>query len=69
MKNAALPLLAILAACAGATGCAGGRVVSMGNDTYMVERGGWPHMNEFALETKCLDPSSTVKPVLETKIC
>jgi len=26
----------------------------MGKDTYMVERGGWPHMNQFALETHCL---------------
>jgi hypothetical protein len=29
-------------------------VVSMGKDTYYVERGGWPHMNQYALEAKCL---------------
>ncbi|MEI6196049.1 MAG: hypothetical protein WCS42_17145 [Verrucomicrobiota bacterium] len=34
-------------------GCAGGPV-PMGRDTYMIQRGGWPHMDEYALEAKCL---------------
>jgi len=35
------------------TGCTGSRIIQMGSNTYMIERGGWPHMNEFALESKC----------------
>ena len=34
-------------------GCAS-NIVSMGKDTYMVQHGGWPHMNEGAMEVDCL---------------
>jgi len=34
-------------------GCAS-PVVPMGANTFMVEHGGWPHMNQFALEAKCV---------------
>jgi hypothetical protein len=45
-----IPIIFSLALCAG---CASS-IVPMGKDTYMVERGGWPHMNEFAMEADCL---------------
>ena len=51
MKKIAIPLSLILFYM---TGCAGGRITHMEGNTYMVERGGWPHMNEYALETKCM---------------
>jgi hypothetical protein len=34
-------------------GCAS-NVVPMGKDTYMIQHGGWPHMDEYSLEAKCL---------------
>jgi hypothetical protein len=35
------------------TSCATTDVISIGKDTYMVNRGGWPAMNGFACETEC----------------
>jgi hypothetical protein len=40
------------------SGCAGGKVVSLGKDTYMVQRGGWPHMNMYALQAKCVEDAN-----------
>lgn len=34
-------------------GCATREVVPLGNNTFMVNRGGWPAMNGFACEHEC----------------
>lgn len=36
------------------TGCVGGRVIPMGNDTYQVERRGEIYSTKFSLEAECL---------------
>lgn len=36
------------------TGCVGGRVMPMGNDTYAVEHRGEIYSTELSLEAKCL---------------
>ena len=36
-----------------ATGCASNGIVPVGKDTYMINRGGWPAMNGFAVESEC----------------
>lgn len=50
-KTILIPSLALCAALL--CGCAS-NVVPMGRDTYMVQHGGWPHMNEGAMEIDCL---------------
>jgi len=35
------------------TGCATHHIVPAGKDTYMINRGGWPHMSGFAVESQC----------------
>ena len=47
-KLVIIGLAALLAA-----GCATNSIVSTGNDTYMISRGGWPDMNGFAVEAEC----------------
>src|ERR1022692_1971267 len=39
-------------------GCAS-NVVPMGKETYMIQHGGWPHMNESSLEAKCLKDANS----------
>jgi hypothetical protein len=34
-------------------GCASNGIAPMGSNTYMINRGGWPHMNGFAVESEC----------------
>ena len=34
-------------------GCASPNLVKTGRDTYMVNGGGWPRMNGFAVESEC----------------
>jgi hypothetical protein len=36
-----------------AAGCASNSIAPMGNDTYMINRGGWPRMNGFAVQSEC----------------
>jgi hypothetical protein len=48
-KLVLIPLVLALLMC----GCASS-VEPMGNNTYMVEHGGWPHMDEGAMEVDCL---------------
>jgi hypothetical protein len=50
MKKIILPMLITVAILL--CGCAS-NVVPMGRDTFMVEHGGWPDMNESSLEAKC----------------
>lgn len=51
MKNKAL--LSLMLGTTLICGCAS-NVVPMGKNTYMIEHGGWPHMNEYSLQAHCL---------------
>lgn len=51
MKKIVIPLSLILFTL---TGCVGGRIIPMGNDTYQVERRGEVYSTKFSLEAECL---------------
>jgi hypothetical protein len=51
MKKIVIPMALTLLAL---TGCVGGRVIPMGDDTYTVERRGEIYSTKFSLEAECL---------------
>jgi hypothetical protein len=53
MKTNLMTAIVVLAAILLVTSCATRDVVSIGKDTYMVNRGGWPAMNGFECEKAC----------------
>ena len=53
MSQPSKPLLVLSVLLVLLAGCVSNTIAPLGQDTYMVSRGGWPNMNGFAVEAWC----------------